>query len=187
MAREAVKKTLRLEDDTWAEQPIKVEIAAAEFARGALRAAYRLKLHGEGGVMSEWVAKRYIKSVENENKLIEEDIKVQVLSKVRATICSPLTQLQMYADQYNKHGMPKAVDFVVPFLMSLDGKNYCVEPYISGEYKKHSNNRYVALGALCRSDVNVSPAGSWRWPTCATLRTPSVTSASSSLVRDCAR
>lgn len=90
MAREAVKKTLRLEDDTWAEQPIKVEIAPAEFARGALRAAYRLKLHGEGGTTSEWVAKRYIKSVENENKLIEEDIKVQVLSKVRATIPSLL-------------------------------------------------------------------------------------------------
>lgn len=83
MARAAVKKTLRLEDDSWAEEAIKVEIAATEFARGALRAAYRLKLHGEGGATSEWVAKRYIKVVENENKLIEDDIKVQVLSKVR--------------------------------------------------------------------------------------------------------
>ena len=34
------------------------------------------------------------------------------------------------------------MDFVVPFLMMLDGKKYCVEPFIKGEYKKHSNNRY---------------------------------------------
>ena len=82
MARSATKKTLRLEDDTWLSEAIQVEMAAAEFARGALRAAFRLKLHGANGATTEWVAKRYIKSVENEDKLIENDIKVQVLAKV---------------------------------------------------------------------------------------------------------
>ena len=82
MARPAVKKTLRLDDDTWTEQSISVELAEKEFARGALRSAFRLKLFGENNCSSEWVAKRYIKAIENEDKLYEDDINVQVLSKV---------------------------------------------------------------------------------------------------------
>jgi hypothetical protein len=118
----AIKRTLCLEDDTWREEVIQVDLEEKEFARGAMRAAYRMQLHTNHGV-EYYVAKRYIKPVENEEKVLpvllqwpekffisvqvyKDDIKVQVISK-------------MYSDQYNKYNMPKKVDFVVPFLMEL--------------------------------------------------------------------
>lgn len=78
---QALQKILRLEDDQWIEKQIFVELESNEFARGALRAAYKMKLH-DADTTSDWVAKRYIKPIENEDKVYEDDVRVQVLSKV---------------------------------------------------------------------------------------------------------
>ncbi len=49
---------------------------------------------------------------------------------------------KQFADQFSKFEMPKKVDFVVPFLIQIDQskETYCVEPFIEGDYRKHSNN-----------------------------------------------
>jgi elongation factor 2 kinase len=136
MAEPAEEAAVRLDlkvsakGQEWVRKLIKVKLSDKEFARGALRSAFHVKVQN-GNNWEPWVAKKYIKATENEKKLFEDDIMTQVISK-------------QFADQYNKFQMPKTVDFVVPFLMEVtrDGKTllYCVESYIPGEYQKHSNN-----------------------------------------------
>eukprot|EP01126_Amoeba_proteus_P057527 TRINITY_DN7326_c0_g1_i10.p1 TRINITY_DN7326_c0_g1~~TRINITY_DN7326_c0_g1_i10.p1 ORF type:complete len:495 (-),score=97.68 TRINITY_DN7326_c0_g1_i10:91-1575(-) len=110
---------------------VKVKIQKKSFAQGAMRAAYRMEIISPDGGSSNWVAKGYLKPQENEEKVLKDDVILQMSAA-------------HYGNEYSKMHPPKQVYLVPAHLIRMINRPkrdfYCIEPAIEGEYVKYNTN-----------------------------------------------
>jgi len=115
----------------WIESQIFVKIAPDSFSQGAMRRAYRmLRYEKEDSQPIVWVAKVYMRENENGVNVYEDDVILQTVAA-------------HYGSQFNEIlNPPKRVEFMEALIMEMIDRTqiYAIEPYIVGEYTKHSNN-----------------------------------------------
>lgn len=75
---EAVRFSYIYATEEWKEDLIRVRVEPNPFAAGAMRNAYKMKIVTEDGSTTDWVAKGYIKPQDNEEKILKEDVILQM-------------------------------------------------------------------------------------------------------------
>jgi len=131
----AVKHIYDWRTGTWQKQNITVAIDMKPFQAGTLRVIFHMMDYSLPEGQQEVVAK--LSKDPNENpRSYFQDVEMQGKAKY-------------FAEKFNARRPPKKIDFVVPYIVefkkrpSRNGMGKLVmgvEPYISGHYKKHSNN-----------------------------------------------
>ncbi|XP_055507543.1 eukaryotic elongation factor 2 kinase isoform X3 [Leucoraja erinacea] len=119
----------------WVEDEVLIKMAKQPFGRGAMRECYRTKKlsnfarHQQWKSASNYVAKRYIDSVERE--VYFEDVRLQMDAK-------------LWGEEYNRHKPPKQVDIMQMCILEMKNRPgqplYHLEHYIEGKYIKYNSN-----------------------------------------------
>uniref|UniRef100_A0A6B2L0Y9 Alpha-type protein kinase domain-containing protein n=1 Tax=Arcella intermedia TaxID=1963864 RepID=A0A6B2L0Y9_9EUKA len=131
LEEQAMKISYDGASEQWSEEPITIMIDKEPFAKGAMRAAYRMTMVGEDGSLSNWVAKSYINAPEDPEKVYRNDVIVQMISRY-------------YGQLYDAEDTPKKVDMIPAHMIRMINRPnkdlYCIEPQIDGEYIKYNTN-----------------------------------------------
>lgn len=125
----ATKHVFNYETRQWSSMEVFVCLDEVPFSKGSLRVVYHLQDMNEVGYDGSYVAKLAIDPDEDPQTYFR-DIELQA-------------HCAHYARLYNSYNPPKRVDFIKAWVLELTERNgtlCAVEPYISGEYRKHNNN-----------------------------------------------
>ena len=127
----------------WQSDEVLVRVERHEFARGAMRHCYRLKLRT--ACCLSWrrdlnlVAKRYEPA---STGTLEADVQMQMRAK-------------WYSAAFNARGVPKPVDFVSCEMIEIkrdpDPAVFAVESFVEGEFTKYSSNGGYVTDEVLRS------------------------------------
>eukprot|EP01012_Entosiphon_sulcatum_P009073 TRINITY_DN15018_c0_g1_i1.p1 TRINITY_DN15018_c0_g1~~TRINITY_DN15018_c0_g1_i1.p1 ORF type:complete len:484 (+),score=103.96 TRINITY_DN15018_c0_g1_i1:411-1862(+) len=129
------KYTFDYKAKKWCKSMLLAYIEPKPFDEGAMRAAYRMfdLTKPEGQDM-------YVAKMAKDKK---EAAEIYFVDAEMQAMC------QWFAEEYNKRGVPKPVEFVDAFLIECYSRDdraiMACEPFLEGEYVKYSNNYgYVA-------------------------------------------
>lgn len=131
--RNAVKFLYNCDKDTWERSQVRLAIAPQPFAQGGMRLAYRAWEVLHDGSTIECVVKRF---------------KPELGLPDEANFHEAMTQMvaEGHAQEFNKacagRHLPHRVAFLPVAVLRLEGvqESYCLEPYLPGDYVKHSDN-----------------------------------------------
>ena len=119
---------------SWSSDFVLVKVERGAFASGAMRQCHRIKLlrstrRGWSGTETNFVGKLYPKPDHENAALLEADVRTQEAAKWHAAC-------------YNERGVPKPLDFVSCWLLSLPARSLTLaaEPYLEGPFTKYSSN-----------------------------------------------
>ena len=112
------------------------------FAKGAMRAAFRMKMMGkritaedrkQGRHLAQWNTQKRFAAKQYMGESSQQDILNDVMMQQEA---------KLLADAFNSLHPPKQVDFLDGWMLTLDDTGVCyfVEAFVPGDYKKHNNN-----------------------------------------------
>lgn len=123
----------------WETTDALVRLERDEFAHGAMRTCYRLRLEPRGHNL---VAKRYESEPESIS-LLEADVRMQMCAKD-------------YAERFNARAPPKQLDFVEASMLHIQGRpegsrDFAVEAFVAGHFTKHSSNSGFVADDVVRS------------------------------------
>jgi myosin-heavy-chain kinase len=122
--------------EQWSKSKAKINIDKSSFAAGAVRKAFKMRNLSEPDVL--YVAKF--------SKSPQKDPRESYFYDVEM-----ISHCELWAKKFNRKGAPKPVTFLKAWVIELIDRtgnlNICgVEPFIEGEYQKHSNNSGAILG-----------------------------------------
>jgi len=119
----------------WGTHDIKAKIAKSPFAKGAMRAAYRMIDCSAMGPMRHKVCKNYMEAGAANEGVLRRDVQAQAVA-------------QRYADAFNQHAPPKMVTFLTATYGRRRDKGdelVALEMYLPGDYVKFNSNSDFAL------------------------------------------
>jgi len=119
----------------WQTHEIQAKIAKMSFAKGAMRAAYRMIDCSAMGPMRHKVCKNYMDAGAANEGVLRRDVQAQVVAS-------------SYADAFNQHAPPKMVTFLTACYGRRKNKGdelVALEMYLPGEYIKFNSNSDFAL------------------------------------------
>lgn len=132
-AQRAAKLTYDCAADRWDESRVVLRIEREPFSEGGMRLAYRAREVLPDGSEVDCVVKR---------------LKPGLLLPPETSFHEALTQTvaESYAQDFNRacaaKGLPHSIAFLPVSVVKLEGapEPLCLEPYLAGEYVKHSDN-----------------------------------------------
>jgi len=119
----------------WETHEIKAKIAKTSFAKGAMRAAYKMTDCSAMGPMRHKVCKTYMEEGAANEGVLRRDVQAQAVS-------------QRYSDAFNQHAPPKMVTFLTAQYGRRRDHNdelVALEMYLPGEYVKFNSNSDFVL------------------------------------------
>lgn len=130
---EGFKKTYDCQKDCWDEQNIVLRVHAEPFAQGGMRLAYRAREVLDDGSEMECVLKRMRTEMQAHRRAIYKEAMTQMVA-------------EGLAQDFNKtcysKGLPHRIAFLPVSVVEVRGgtEAFTLEPYLPGEYVKHSDN-----------------------------------------------
>jgi len=119
----------------WETHDIQAKIAKNSFAKGAMRAAYRMIDCSAMGPMRHKVCKTYMEEGAANEGTLRRDVQAQAVA-------------MKYADGFNQHAPPKMVTFLTAAYgrrRDHDDELVALEMYLHGDYVKFNSNSDFAL------------------------------------------
>lgn len=139
-----IKFTYDVHEDKWTQTTGYVILEATPFDEGSMRAAFCMTDPSRPEGFQRYVAKMS-KNPKEDLTIYFMDVEMQALAK-------------LFADEYNKRGPPKLVDFneasVIKCLERRGQPLLAVEPWLDGKFNKYSNN----YGFISYQDRNTPQA-----------------------------
>mmetsp|Transcript_69481 Transcript_69481/g.166543 ORF Transcript_69481/g.166543 Transcript_69481/m.166543 type:complete len:279 (+) Transcript_69481:134-970(+) len=129
----ATKSTYDCSADKWDETPVRLRVSSEPFEAGGMRIVYRAWEVFDDGTETEAVLKRVRPGIGLSPDVNEAEALTQMVA-------------ESYAQEFNKacakKGLPYSIAFLPVSVVRFEGSEepFCLEPYLRGDYIKHSDN-----------------------------------------------